>query len=150
MKNKIIGYVNGLPLEAETRAIVHDPATGQFTSGGESSISPEQLHSLGWHLEPFHKEWIRTGLAHLVMVPLTHVLPVAKNGESIAAEVDAYHKKGHSKISGILQDWKDGYRHPVVEGIRHGNKIEIMDGRHRTAAAIISGRTHIPIVVTAD
>ncbi len=65
----VLGYVNGTPVfdETETRAIVHDPHSGQFTSGGSGgSVGRNQAmvnHALG-HSHPEHA--IGKAIANLI------------------------------------------------------------------------------------
>jgi len=54
--SKVIAYANGLPIyDVETRAVAHDPATGQFTSSGGaikgSGKSKKKADSHGYESE---------------------------------------------------------------------------------------------------
>lgn len=57
--SQVIGYANGLPIfdaELETRAVAHDPATGQFTSSGSGGGAARNKLMIGHALTQKHPE----------------------------------------------------------------------------------------------
>lgn len=119
--NKIIGYVNGLPIE-ERSGTAHDPSNGQFTSSGSSGKTTKKLstpdeagHFLGKVMDSHFPEakWVTGQCANLALGVskfltdhgIHHELQASKNFDHVAVKVgkhrvDGSHPSGRVHNSG--------------------------------------------------
>jgi len=109
------------------------PKGGQWTS----------LASKGFHLQSWHKNWLRENLVELKEVSVENLVPTEQG------DVFPTPKTHPHKLGGILTDWKQGYRVPVPEVFhRSDGKLSVSDGHHRIGAQIARGRKTIPVIVS--
>lgn len=130
----------------------HAGRPGEVGGSGESGgtpISELSLKDKGFYLEDYQKIWIEEGLVDLVELPIKDTYQHEYDHQIGQTTGQGGIQKDDRTVLKMLDDWKQGYRLPVIEVHKTEKGYKISDGQHRMVAYSVDHDT-IPALVTRD
>jgi hypothetical protein len=127
----------------------HEFHGNQWTSGGGTPIAESALKEKGFYLEDYQKIWVKEGLVDLVELPIKDTYQHEYDNQIGKTTGQGGIQKDDPTVVKMQEDWRQGYRLPVIEVHKTEKGYKISDGQHRMVAYSRDHAT-IPALVTRD